>query len=1064
MYKIFLFFTIFVSFPAYSIVPMIPSAPLASDGVFENKVNTTWVNVADTSDYELYRCETTDTSSCDVAVYSGANSYYDDFDAGIDTYYYRVKACSTDGCSDYSDYDVGYRSSLPIPPIPWGVDAWFDNGNAFEGLEKVRINWQPVDYAEIYEVYRCVSESPESCSSPIYSGSGEITASDPNSRIFDDYEVPPGVTYYYRVKACNDWGCSDYSDNTIYSKGRKATTIIPLVPDAPTASIDEYADKVVITLTAVPGENTYNVYRCSEGCTKIGMGSVEFIGLGGETIAGSDPWPNYNSTLPVPGVTYSYHVQACNYAGCSTNSDSVSGRVAGIPNLSTLEASRDSEIDKVILDWTDVIGASRYELYRCNEISTTSCGSFIYSGSDTLYNDTTATPGTLYFYRAKSCSVAGCSELSARANGRIAVPLDVSSKTFFASDGSYADRVELSGLIFDGALTYDLYRCLDASIGSCGSIIHSGDAGILGPDNNYFDISSEPASLVVMPAPGVIYYYRAKWCNAAGCSDYNPYSEGSRAALILPATPSGVDASDSTFTDKITVTWPAVLLATDYTLFRCLDATIDSCNALYSDGDTFYDDTEATPGVIYRYSVVACNSAGCSDYSYFNEGSRKVPGLVPTASDGVYQDKVIVSWESVSYATRYLLMVCRIPSSRDCITTVVIRDGSTSYTDTSFTQQGAHYYSVRVCNFGSCSDEPSFDDFTLGSLATVAVPAATVASDDTYADKVIIDWSTVDYATHYYLYRYDDSNLTTGSFLGSVGATTYEDTSVVAGVTYYYTLKACSLAGCSDSSDSDSGRRSILDTDGDGIPDDCDQACIDAGMVADPDDDNDGVIDEEDAYPLISLDGRLDTDGDGAPDECDQTCIDAGMGADLDDDNDGLNDSDDAYPLAAIGALTDTDNDGAPDECDQTCIDAGMSMDPDDDNDGVLDPADAYSLISLDGRLDTDGDGRPDDCDQVCIDTGMAADPDDDNDGIADASDVFPSDPAEHADTDGDGLGDNREAAIGTDPTNPDTDSDGYTDLEEVEAGSNPLDSDDEPVMRGLNIILIKAAMDAKKP
>jgi hypothetical protein len=512
-YRVSLCCVIFLSFPAFSIEPAAPSAPAASDGVFENKVNIIWANITDASAYELYRCGTADTSSCDVPVYSGAISYYDDFDAGIDTYYYRVKACNADGCSDYSDYDVGYRTPLLTPEIPWGIGAWFDNGNALEGFDKVRVSWNMLSttYTRFYEVYRCTSESLGSCGSPVYSGGG--SGSNSSNRYFDDYNGSSGVTYYYRVTACNDWGCSHYS---VYSEGRKAITTIPAVPNAPAASVDEYADKVAITFTAVPGENTYRVERCSESCRRI-YGNSEFIGLGGETISGSDPWPGYNSGfLPVPGVTYSYKVSACNYAGCSAYSDSVIGRVAGIPNLSTIEASLDSEADKVVLDWADVIGATRYELYRCSEfINTTSCGSFIYSGTSTTYNDTTATPGTIYFYRVKACSVAGCSDFSARANGRIAVVLDVSSKTFYASDGSYADRVELSGLVFTGALTYDLYRCTDTSIGSCGGIIHSGDARVGSPDNNYLDISPEPANLSVEPASGVIYYYRAKWCNAA---------------------------------------------------------------------------------------------------------------------------------------------------------------------------------------------------------------------------------------------------------------------------------------------------------------------------------------------------------------------------------------------------------------------------------------------------------------------------------------------------------------------------------------------------------------------
>ncbi|MDB2510419.1 thrombospondin type 3 repeat-containing protein [Pseudomonadales bacterium] len=169
------------------------------------------------------------------------------------------------------------------------------------------------------------------------------------------------------------------------------------------------------------------------------------------------------------------------------------------------------------------------------------------------------------------------------------------------------------------------------------------------------------------------------------------------------------------------------------------------------------------------------------------------------------------------------------------------------------------------------------------------------------------------------------------------------------------------------------GNNAAIDLDGDGI-----------ANAEDPDDDGDGVLDDNDAFPLIALDGLLDTDGDGRPDACDAVCTGLGMTVDLDSDNDGVLDVNDWYPLIALGSLTDTDGDGRPNACTAACLALGMGADLDDDGDGVVDAMDAYALISLGGLTDTDGDGRPDVCDTACQATGMAVDFDADNDGRLD--------------------------------------------------------------------------------
>ena len=152
-----------------------------------------------------------------------------------------------------------------------------------------------------------------------------------------------------------------------------------------------------------------------------------------------------------------------------------------------------------------------------------------------------------------------------------------------------------------------------------------------------------------------------------------------------------------------------------------------------------------------------------------------------------------------------------------------------------------------------------------------------------------------------------------------------------------------------------------LDTDGDKLGDACD-----------PDDDNDNVLDDDDAFPLDATE-TLDTDLDGT-----------GNNADIDDDNDTVLDSDDAFPLDAEESV-DTDSDGIGNNADKFPENALYSADT--DSDGMPDawetkygldpndPNDAASdknndgVTALDefltgavptGLLDLDGDGQYD--------------------------------------------------------------------------------------------------------
>lgn len=161
----------------------------------------------------------------------------------------------------------------------------------------------------------------------------------------------------------------------------------------------------------------------------------------------------------------------------------------------------------------------------------------------------------------------------------------------------------------------------------------------------------------------------------------------------------------------------------------------------------------------------------------------------------------------------------------------------------------------------------------------------------------------------------------------------------------------------------------LQDTDHDGITN-----------SKDGDDDNDGVPDEQDLFPLNAKESK-DSDGDGKGDNADE-----------DDDNDGAKDTDDDLPLNAEESK-DTDGDGI-----------GDGQDEDDDGDSILDEKEIK--LGLDPlKKDTDGDS------------------------VDDGKDAFPFDVSESGDYDEDGTGDK---------TDDDADDDGKMKNEDVNDLNKP--------------------------
>jgi hypothetical protein len=96
--------------------PLPPLGVQASDGLFLDEIAVSWDQSDLATFYIVYACSTSLTDSCIFLSEVDTNQYVD-IRKVIGTVYFRIQACNEFGCSDFSDFDIGYNQLISIAPI-----------------------------------------------------------------------------------------------------------------------------------------------------------------------------------------------------------------------------------------------------------------------------------------------------------------------------------------------------------------------------------------------------------------------------------------------------------------------------------------------------------------------------------------------------------------------------------------------------------------------------------------------------------------------------------------------------------------------------------------------------------------------------------------------------------------------------------------------------------------------------------------------------------------------------------------------------------------------------------
>ena len=175
--------------------------------------------------------------------------------------------------------------------------------------------------------------------------------------------------------------------------------------------------------------------------------------------------------------------------------------------------------------------------------------------------------------------------------------------------------------------------------------------------------------------------------------------------------------------------------------------------------------------------LAALNPPSISGGVALGQGAT-VPVLTASADTA---NQVDISWTEVAGATEYSLWRYQHDTERWAPIDTSIE--GTTYTDTTVVAGKTYTYQV------SADGEQTWSNRDLGQSAVTvgAYDASTVNTPSATSSMIGLSWSMVTGATSYELWRYDNSWATVG---GTITATSYSDSAVEIGKTYYYQVRA----------------------------------------------------------------------------------------------------------------------------------------------------------------------------------------------------------------------------------------------------------------------------------
>jgi|GEM_PF-1940120 len=378
-------------------------------------ITLNWNNFNSASGYNIYHSvsENGDFTKLNTEIITA--STFIDTNLSPDTiYFYKISAV----IGEFETLQSNQISASTLSPIPVN----FRQSDC--STINISLVWNKVNGSSGYNIYRSNTSIGE------YT---KVNAFIINELIFNDTNVLPDTTYYYKISSINN------DIESAYSTYISASTLSSIPVNL--RSISSTTISLNLAWNEIKGSSGYNLYR-SDTLDGIYQKVNEHI-LTNST---------YSDVNVTPDATHFYKVSSIN-----NNLESVFSASLSASTLSSTPVNvRTSSVTtiRISISWNELNGASGYNIYRSDTIN----GIYTKLNQNTIsslvFTDTGLSPGTTYYYKLAS--------INKDIEGILSAPLSVSTLSAIPVNlhisSNSTSSISISWNIVSEATGYNVYR------------------------------------------------------------------------------------------------------------------------------------------------------------------------------------------------------------------------------------------------------------------------------------------------------------------------------------------------------------------------------------------------------------------------------------------------------------------------------------------------------------------------------------------------------------------------------------------------------------------------------